>query len=514
MKNILLFLFLFVGLTLFAQNITWSPLSKEGKKSDDHHLIKIDDHSFLDAEENQENKGIELSLVKYNTQSLTEEERVDYDRKGKKRVYSNIMGVEKIGDKIYLFTERRAKDKKSTSFYSEEIDPVTLKTSNRKALLKVDFGKNPKFTYQMLGGSDMFSYSVSPNKSKIVVKLSFITDYKVAIFNEAMEKLWSRVIWDKYVDESLIGPIKIDDDGSVYFVTTFFDNNKQSLFLHTFMGDEENHQKYKISNRNLFLYYELALWSPEPGVYNVFSYYHKKSSSNKKKYRKKYKKENQKKLKYHGYFFQQINANDDITLDAQTIPFPKDYPYLGLTGWTKATRKMDERIAEGEGLLSALEIDQVFYDKSSGNSTISMEEYHVVVGHGKYTTYTYYYNQVAVLQLNKNGALNWHHAINKSQISNSGKTEYMSYAIAPLGNNFYIFFNDVKSNTKKRAENKKTARYKGKSGEVMSFKITNDGKMSKEKVHSFDKAIYPKFYRVDKDTQIIFAKDKIGKLKA
>ena len=228
--------------------------------------------------------------------------------------------------------------------------------------------------------------------------------------------------------------------------------------------------------------------------------------------------------KYHGYFYQQFDINNATESDAKTHPFPKDFLYNGLDNWVKATKKMDKAIDNGDGVFRDMNIKNVYYDKNSGNTTIAMEEFFQVEKQSK-SSYYYvdHHGKISILQLDADGELNWHHEINKDQVGAKFKKQKLfSFVFIENDDNFYILFNDRKANTEKRKKNEKAMKYTGKinsSTAVISYQISNDGKIFKENVLPSPKPlqIYPKNYRLDNNTNILFGitknKTKIGRVK-
>ncbi len=508
MKNILVFLLFFVSINLNAQKISWQNISRKAQKSYNHSLIKLDDHSFIDAELNKStNASQKLELVKYNTETLKEEKRVKYKGMKGSRAYVTIMGVRRIGNNTYVLFVQREKDKKSATFYCEKIDPSTLKTLNRKALLKVGVKKQMGLFSGRTDVVDNFTYSIAPDHSKIVVvgrfdgKKKEPAQYKMVVYDQNMDEIWLK----RFKFKGYVGSFLVDDVGNVVH------RSNGGIVVYTENG--ETKQKFDFDLKDNYLSGRSMLWTTEPGTYNYLSFYQKRSNKN---------------GLYRGYFFQQFNVNTETASAPKFHEFPKDFLYLGLSNKGKATQKMDKRRATKSGLLRDMPFRQSYYDKETGNTTISFEDYFrtektVLIETSRHqTSVLYHYKNIAILQLDKEGNLNWHHGICKDQVTGlDNNFKFFSFLLSKHDKAFYVLFNDIGGNTERRNKNEKPKRYKGKAkgkNKVVGYVVNNDGKMSKEKVFPFDKSLQidTRLFRLDDDTVILFAKtrgkSKIGKL--
>ncbi len=488
MKNIFVLILLFMGLNLPAQDIVWKDLSKYAKRAFRHKLIKMDDGSLLDVEGKKANLGLgRPSFVRYDAQTLTEQKRVAYKLKEKNR--STVLGVEQVGHKVYLFVVTRAKDRKTTGLYVEEIDPKSLQTSHRKELLKVSRRKKSITTVRVItnfhadDGADRFFYDISPDSSKIVVgakseaRRKEPTRFNVAVYDQNMKQLWTKVITMKNANDNFfVGKINVDNNGNLFFASwdednLFYEVEDESLWVHTYLDNGENYQKFHIYEKKLVFPKNPKLWAIKPGVYNLVSSYRKRKLNGNL-----------------GYFFQQIDANQGNLLEPVLNPVKEIVPAC----------------------------KSVCFDKSTGKSTLFMEDNKTIVAQTRHGAFYKYYtsSSIAILQFDETGKLNWHRIIEKDQ-QGSYNTRLISFVKVCENDKFHIFFNDNKSNVSRRREHKKLRQYAGRKDVVFRFDISRNGRLSRAKVFlDGDKPpILTEIYHVDDKNYIIFTKKNIGRLK-
>lgn len=498
MKNTIIFILIFFSASLSAQKITWKSTAKDLS----HCFIKINEHACIDAATSAKLATRKLILTKYDLKTLKKQNEVKHplDRFG---YFYKVLDMK---DHSYVLTAH--KDKKIMELLFEEIDYTKLELMDIEPLFRINPGKIHNAWIQ-----GHFHTAVSEDKTKLVVgglktDKSGASIFKIVVYNQNLEKIWKRNLRVnpeyKYYG---IGEIAITNEGSVYFPT--FEMKKKlgmddrkiytSIKINSLTDDGEVYHKFSANGKKIDLQDNIMLWSPRPGIISLFTLY-----------RKNIKTANP---FYDGYFYEEFATDENTSsIGKKLIDFPKDLPFQQLEGQIKATKKVKARIKKGGGLVEGIDIKFVHYDTLTENTTIALERR----SKSKNAYLPPARRSIILLQLNKEGELNWHNSINKNQTRN-----FDSYIFKEHNGDFYVIFNDVKKNVEKRKKKTKVAVHDGKlqpKNGTISCRIDKNGKMYPEKIFPFDKnfQIYPELYEVDKETLLLFGqmsrKIKMGKL--
>lgn len=149
-----------------------------------------------------------------------------------------------------------------------------------------------------------------------------------------------------------------------------------------------------------------------------------------------------------GVFFMQLDFNKKSVTREGWEEFSKDFI---TQGWSdRAKKKAQKRADKGKGEPELYEYDIRDIQTLKDGSMIGMlEQYYVVVtshtdpktGATTYT-YTYYYNDVIVYKVNKNGGFDWVKKIKKYQVSTNDGGFYSSVASFHTDDKLVMLFND------------------------------------------------------------------------
>lgn len=150
----------------------------------------------------------------------------------------------------------------------------------------------------------------------------------------------------------------------------------------------------------------------------------------------------------------------------------------------RSRKKMEKKEEEGELEASNLTLDKiVFYP--DGSMLILGEEYYVVEhthsnGRTTYTTYTYYYNEILALKVDKTGKTVWCNKIPKFQSGSS--TSDLSYFHHQYNGEDLFFYLDNEKNIDLALTEVPAAHKSGMGGYLTCVKIDKNGKISKRSV--------------------------------
>ncbi len=179
----------------------------------------------------------------------------------------------------------------------------------------------------------------------------------------------------------------------------------------------------------------------------------------------------------------EYDANNAVKkLNTTYHEFPKEVLQAYESARTK--RKMEEKEKDDNLEASNLELRRVVFGVD-GSLTIIGEE-HYVVEHTHYngktttTTYTYYYNDILALKVNKEGKTEWCHKIPKYQ--KGGSTRDLGFHYHNYKGDSYFFFLDNAKNANISLSETPAMHAAGRGGYLIAVKIDAAGKISKQPI--------------------------------
>lgn len=380
-----------------------------------------------------------------------------------------------LKDKLYVFNTITDLNEKTYSLEIDEIDKTSLfPLDEPKKLAEISYEEGSK---RNKGG---FNLSVSNDSSKILVYSIFpyekgqMQKFKLQVYDNKINELWSNDVELPYNEELFdVVDLEVGNDGNVYLLGKVY---------------EEKHREKKRGEVNYqyhIIYYEKDnLSGVDTEIDSKSKFFNEISMSV----------NNKNQVICVGLYTSDINAVSEGTfylrLNSKThknevITF-KEFSELlednGTDSERKKKRKQDK-----------LYKDYFFRNiiqKEDGGIIVVAEQYYVVVktttstsssGHTTTrTTYYYHYDNILVLNIDKNGKFIWQKIIPKKQVSVNDLGYYLSFTLATKGEDLYFIYNTTIY--KKNRSGKETSRFKRKNymKNLSIYKLDKNGELSEK----------------------------------
>lgn len=432
---ILLMIIVVFGLNLYSQsnaNATWGPTYKMPSKLSTRIVCEDESGFYVLRSQRRASKGIILERfdkkmnMKYSEELVIPKKDKDvmlfedvvyinkqlvlltsyFDRKSKKNFYFAfpIDDKGKVGSKFKLLDENTTDGKNSSNY------DFTLSKDTTKLLLYY----NPPFDKK---GEEKFHYKV---------------------FDNAFNLIWEKEVELPYKDKLVaINDYIIDNDANVFMLLTISPDRKKGeketkveqakkFMVLSYKHKTGKFEQYEIKLKNKWIESIDYDYNPSLNQLVLGGFYS----------------DDFKVGTVNGLFYMKLDINSGDVKVSSTKPFDKEF-MADMIGEKKAEK--------GQGLGNF--VIRQFFAKKDGGAYIVAEQYFVVVH--TYTnpktgvtttTYTYYYNDIIVANINPKGEIDWLKKITKKSADRSGY--YLSYAINynKEKDNLNIIFNDNPKN--------------------------------------------------------------------
>lgn len=359
-------------------------------------------------------------------------------------------GIWYVKDKVLVFSSLLDKKQDENNLFVQVYDQTSgaaLGQHRKVASIPVESKRNT-------GG---YSVKVSPDESKVMVVIEQPYEkggaerFKAKMFDSEMTELWTQEVSMPYTDdEFLLGSSRLDNDGSVLVLGTFFpekkeqrDRNKarQEVFdqyLLVFPPNGTDVEQHKLSLPDKYLQ-DITITLPENGDILCGGFYGTKDSRG----------------AIRGTFFMKLDRRTKQIIDSSTKEFTDDF----ITSfWTEKEEEKAKKKAEKKdqelGLYS-MDLSEIVH-RDDGGALFIGEQYYMYVTTSTFrdangrtsTTYTYHYvyNDIIVVNIDPTGEIEWLSKIPKRQHSANDNGQYSSYALQVKGENIYFIFNDSGEN--------------------------------------------------------------------
>ena len=366
---------------------------------------------------------------------MVETELVKY--KEHKRTISKVIILE---NQIYVFSEIVDRKADIYVYLVEAFDFKDLKPSGKVIPLE-------EIQFEKRRNKGSFAISISPDEKKLLLYKDLPYDkegkekYELTLFDGKINKLWSSEIEMPYTDKEIsIQNFYVDNDGDV-----IISSKKWSELKSKDVPREERKANFKYEYILLFVSekgkdikeFEIDIekkWLtdikfeilPEGKIVGAGFY-----------------SENVYGIK--GVFFVAIDKYTRKITKYSLKEFSLDFMYAKLSEKKKEKAVKKEAEGKGRGLLQFNFRDLVVRD--DGGVILLAEQSYVVVNcttdpktGARTCTYTYYYNDIVVVNINPSGDIEWANWIPKRQISRS--PYFFSYHLHVRDDKMHIMFND------------------------------------------------------------------------
>jgi len=383
-------------------------------------------------------------LRTYNTDlSIEKSVEINMTYKDKKL---EMHGMAKIMDRIYSLGEFNNKKTHKKYLLYQEYSPNTLKIVKKWTVL----GEIP---YEKKRRSGNFSFAYSQNKKRVLVyhylpyKRGAKQKIAFSVLDSNMNKVWGKKVSLPYADNLFqIKDFEVDDAGSVYIVGKKWKGKAKDVingrinFTYVIIGyhqDGDDEQEYKLSLKDKYItQVKLAVDNDlnlicagfYTNTHNVYS--------------------------LGGSFLLKINNEDGDVM----VSDYKDFSVEFITSLMSKRKqeKVKKKKKKGKSIeMPEYDLDALIIRDDGGVILIGERSY--VVSHtytdangNMHTTYTYYAQNIIVVNFNPDGSIKWMRRVPKSQ--SSGSPYYLSYVSATYEDNIYFIYNDHIDNANKKNE--------------------------------------------------------------
>lgn len=474
MKKLLLLIFLGGALSSFAQpkydgfEIVNGPMFKVDKRSVPTRFVGHDKSGFY----------IEYSKGKFGQGELLLQ-KFGFDLKPIKSLELSFSAAEgtadswslfKIGDKIYSCTSAGLMSKKS--YYLQEIDPTTLAPAEPTLMATVEpESKSAATVTSRLAFSKDSSY-VSLIYS-IPTKRAETEQLGIHMYNRKMEPVWNSSFELPY-ENKLLDPQKymVDHDGNVFILAKrYFDKRRNTVggkvnfdFILFKMDEKGQLDSINIASEGKYLRGMNVDITPSGEIISG-GFYSEKSNA-----------------LTGGAYYMRIDGKSKKILTSSFKEFDVDFFTANMK--ERKAEKLKEKIEAGKDVeLPFYYIDE-FRTAADGSTQMIGEKRQIIVTtvytqYGSSTTYHYYWDDIAVVQIDPSGAIKWAERIAKKQHTANDNAAYSSYGTLSRKNETIFFFNDNAKNASYDGVGKVAPMIKGDDNLLMMVRMDSDGKMKR-----------------------------------
>jgi hypothetical protein len=443
MKKFIAGTFLFFGLqsALFGQGaaVELGPKVKGMKRTSAVEIIGKDEEAIYVNQMYFSFLSLKFVRESYNlNMEKTNSVQIDL-KKTNNRVVKKLFGTILLKDKMFSLFSNTDLNNKINTLEIDEIDKSTLlPEGNEKTLAEISFEEGNK---RNTGG---FGYSQSHDSSKVLVYYYMPYEkgqpqkFGMHVYNDEFEEIWKKEIELPYDDDLFdIVSYCVGNDGNVYVLGKVYEekhrdkkrgevNYKYHVFYYT--NNENDTYDVPIDSKSKF-FNEISMSLNNNNQVICVGLYSTSLGGVSE-----------------GTFYLRIDSKTHKVLADTQKEFSELMDDNNNYSERKRKRKQDR-------VYRNYEFRQII-QKEDGGIIVVAEQYYVVVvttttksstgGTTTKTTYYYHYDNILVLNIDKNGKFLWQKIIPKNQVSADDGGYYSSFTLAVKDDNLYFLYNTSK----------------------------------------------------------------------
>lgn len=482
MRNLLLIFFLGVFSMTFAQDIKtlsrpkirWGEEYKEPSSAVMSKIIATEGGGFYVMRTKSGGAfGSAKAILEYIDQNmrLRRSAEIDLRYKGKPRMLKDVVAMD--GGKLYLLTYFYNKKLEKTFLFAQRINTSSF-------TLGADIVKIAEWDGDNAAKEDVFNYQVSRDSSKLVVYARTTRQSKERdelgfdVYDQNMQNIWGRFAVLPYpIGKYEMGEVQVDNIGNVYLLGKVYDNNKAANNLFSKSGyqysllvvsqHEDKAKAHSIGLENKFIT-NLAFRIADNQDIIMAGFYSEKTTFSAK-----------------GSCYFRINPNTQ-KIEQQSIKnFDLDLVTANLSARNKERAKAaaEKKDTKNEAELRDYNLEKLIL-RSDGGAILIAEQYFIeeqisnpnyamnpwMIGGGmmrfydpwgyRYNNmnsrrdYIYHYNDILVVNIAPDGAIEWAARVPKHQITSNDQGRYSSFTSAHVDDKLYFIYNDNPRNFKRK----------------------------------------------------------------
>jgi hypothetical protein len=420
-----------------------------------------------------------ITLEHYNyDMRLTKSHELELKTNGKSRDYEFIIPVE---DELYLFSSFRNKKQKKKYLFMQTINKKTLRPN--KDLKKIS-GIPYKGGFKAKTG--YYAFGRSSDASKYLVYYDMQTKKKAPdrfgfhIFDKQFNQIWEKKVILPYSDELFeTVDLLVDNSGNVHILgKKYFEKRKEKrggkpnyeYQVLSYNQNDKAPKKTKVKVDGKFIT-DMKITIDENMDIVCAGFY-----SSKKTY------------SITGSYFIKIDHETNNIIHENYDEFGLDFITAGMN--ERGKKKAKKRMEKGKSNdLYRFRLDDMI-DREDGGVVLIGEQYYVrestsTSSSGLTTTnYTFYYNDIIVVNISPEGIIERSDKIQKTQITSNDWGFYSSYSLAIVGNKMHFIFNDNPKNLNAKPGQKVERFKKSKDATVVLVTLEPDGTQIKKALFS------------------------------
>lgn len=385
--------------------------------------------------------------------------------------------IEQINGKLYYFYSIWDDRTESKQLYVKELDFAGGKmNSEGKRIIKTD-GKANGFYVESSKDEQklMVKYRKRPEKKNDDISYDIIGFY---LFDWEMNPLWNKEVKMPYTEKKMNNiDYSIDSYGNSYILTTVYKDNSTKRFkkdgsinyhMELMKVDAKTKEltqtKIELNDQHIN---RIWLYESEKGKMVCAGFFNDGKDSD----------------AADGVFMAQVDEGNSLT-NVKSHDIPVDV--INLYKSRRIQNKNEKKEERGKNTeFQELELRE-FITRTDGSAILVGEQHysrtHTTFTDGRTRNYTtYHYNDILISKLNPDGSLAWMKVLPKRQQSRSPRGS-LGFKYFTKNNNHYLLLMDHYKNLELSIDKYPKTYGDGAGGNLIAYKVTDDGTVSKIKI--------------------------------
>lgn len=458
--NILFFLAMFCAFSISAQkpNITadLSPELEEPVGSTLSDIIGESNEGFY-AVRKLSRMRQQIFIESYDSQyKMKSSDKIEMEADGKDLIYENTV---LLNGSLYIFGSYFDRKNDEERLYAFQMDAKTLNYEGKPRLIATAESKrNSTFKFDLSNSEKFLSiFSIPGNDDDNIYA------YTISVFSGDLDEIWAQKVKSEYEESTFFAlSAQVDDKGNAYLLARKYDKPLKGIkfkpaykmMMIAYTNEGANESAFDLNLKRGYIN-DLSYRIMDNGNIVCGGFYSENYGGG-----------------YKGVCIFIVDPNTGSIIQEGG----KEFSSSDLADF------MSERKADKGKELYNFDLSDIVLREDGG--LVMVGEYYYVSAYTRtsgttsYTTYTYYYNSLLVVNVSPDLSIDWMVEIPKRQVTSNDGGYYSSYAMMVKGENLYFLFNDNEKNAQVNAKDK-LANFNGKNSIVSLVTLSADGSMKK-----------------------------------
>ena len=428
----LIFMLLLSSLIGTAQEVTWGPEQRQTARNHLDRIIGEDNNGIYVLKYRSRLLGQVMPVIEHYNKNMI----LKYSVSLKELSSFNIMinNAWQFNDELYVFFSKYNARKREQTLFYQQIDKKTGKLAGKRGRItdvpaynKTDIGN---LEYAASTDSSRAIIYSSPTVSRGLLQKPKNMAFTIEVVNEKFEKVWDKLVKLPYREDLFdMVKVEVDKQGNAYILARIYNGRRQNQrngevnYAYKIISYQENGAKlveYDLDIDNVFI--TDLTFKVNRDKLTCAGFYSQKKTSNSIK---------------GTCFFSVDIANKEVT-GKKAIAFKEDF----------LSKLMNKRRAKKGKELFRYYLDEIIL-RSDGGAVLIGEQFYVIThsynsgtgfNNSQTTTYTYYYEDIIIININPDGSVAW--ATNVPKEQQASTTEFSSYAHMIVKGKIHFVYND------------------------------------------------------------------------